>query len=275
MSSSIWSVGSLKKSILFDVLFVMDRANKIKSKKVVGFEYSLLKAETVKKYDALYKVAINQSDLLAAAFHISKYKEKGKHDTIIHTYLFEKALEMVSFIEMTKFLEKITVEELAYYIAAECLSTKEKIVTKEEIGEIVKQGDRKLIEVLYKTSLPDKIKMSIYMMIFSYDKFLITLINYMKKLHKYVQNLYIEYSDVYQNAKKRVTDFMNEKSKRTHLIQDIKEKINDEKQRKHVIVVSLIRLEYSRITHTKSTIDYNKGIFALQRIMQSDGFVIF
>jgi len=120
MGSAEWSVASKKKSVLFDVLFVMDRANRIKSKEILRFEYSLLKAETVEKYDAIYKVAKNESDLMAAAFHVSPKKISSKHD-IICEYLLDKAVDMVSFNEMVKFLEKTTVEEIAYYIAATCL----------------------------------------------------------------------------------------------------------------------------------------------------------
>lgn len=275
MSSAIWGVASKKKSILFDVLFVMDRANRIKEDEKSGHEYSLLKAETVKKYDAIYKTAINQSDLMAAAFYVSKYVEEGKHDTIIYTYLIDKALEMVSFNEMVKFLEKTTAEDVAYYIAAMCLSTKEKAVTREEVAEIVKQGDKSLIEALYHTVLPERIKMSVYLIVFNYDKFLSALISYMKKLHRYVNNLYTEYLAVYQHSKNNLIDFMNKKANRSCLLQDIKEKTNDEKQRKHIIVLSLIRLEYNRVNHAKSTIDYNKGLFALQRTMQCSDFTIF
>ncbi len=275
MSSAIWSVASKKKSILFDVLFVMDRANRIKEDEKLGHEYSLLKAETVKKYDIIYKIAINQSDLMAAAFYVSEYVEEGKHDTIIYTYLINKALEMVSFNEMVKFLEKTTKEEIAYYIASACLSVKDKDVTRDDVAEIVNKGDRSLIEVLYHAVLPEKIKMSVYMIVFNYDKFLAALISYMKKIHRYVNNLYTEYLEVYQHFKNDLIDFMNEKSNRPSLIQDIKEKMNDEKQRKHIIVLSLIRLEYGRIKQSRNIVYYKRGFFSLQRVIHSSDFTIF
>lgn len=275
MGSATWGIASKKKSILFDVLFVMDRANKVKSSKMAGFEYSLLKAETIKKYDAIYKIAINQSDLLAAAFYASKYVEEGKHDTIIYTYLFDKALEMVSFNEMVKFLEKSTAEDIAYYIAAACLSTKDKVVTRNEVAEIVKQGDRNLIEALYRTDLPEKIKMSVYLIVFNFDKFLAALIAYMKKIHKYIQNFYGEYADVYYGTKKQFLEFMSYNKEHMLMMDEPKSRMNDEKQRKKVMVLSLIRPEYSRIKHTKSILNYSKGIFALQRILHSNDFKIF
>lgn len=275
MGSAIWSVASKKKSILFDVLFVMDRANRIKSKEILRFEYSLLKAETVEKYDAIYKAAKNESDLMAAAFYVSRYVEAGKHDIIIYTYLINKALNMVSFNEMVKFLEKTTKEEIAYYIASACLSVKDKNITRDDVVEIVRQGDQNLIEELYKTDLPEKIKMSVYLIVFNYDKFLAALIAYMKKIHRYVQNLYDEYSDVYYNTKKYFLEFMSYNKEHMLIMDGPKSRMNDEKQRKKVLILSLIRLEYSRINHAKSTIDYNKGILALQRIIHSNEFTIF
>lgn len=275
MGSAIWSVASKKKSILFDVIFVMDRANRIKSKEILRFEYSLLKAETVEKYDAIYKVAKNESDLMAAAFYVSPKKTPSKHDTIICEYLFDKAVEMVSFNEMVKFLEKTTAEDVANYIASACLSAKDKNVARDDVAEIVKLGDRNLIEALYRTELPEKVKMSVYMIIFNYDKFLAALITYMKKIHRYVQNFYGEYADVYYNTKKYFLEFMSYNKENMLIMDEPKNRMNDEKQRKKVMVLSLIRPEYSWIKHAKSTVNYSKGILALQRILHSSEFSIF
>ena len=56
---------------------------------------------------------------------------------------------------------------------------------------------------------------------------------------------------------------------------EIKERIHDEKKRKHVIVLSLVRLEWGWIKHAKSSLYYIKGLFAIQRIINDDGFCIF
>jgi len=271
----LWRIASIKKSILFDVICVIDRANRIKSKKTVRFEYSLLKAETVKKYDTLYRAAKNQNELLAAAFYVPSQNLGDNHETSMCTYLIDKALDMVSFKEMIKFLEKSKAEDIAYYIAAMCLSTKEKQVSIKDVGEIVKQGDFKLIEELNKTTLSERVKMSAYMIVFNYKEFLLTLINHMKKTHDYICMLYLEYSHIYKRTKKVLFDFMHKKDKLSCLINEIKERVNDEKPRKHIIVISLIRLEYGRIKQSQCTIYYNRGIFLLQRIMHSSEFIIF
>lgn len=275
MSSSMWSVASIKKSILFDVLSVMDRANRITSSKIMRHEYSLLKADTVKKYDALYKVARNQSELMVAAFYVSKKNIRGKHDTIIVTYLLDKAMEMVSFNEMIKFLEKSTAEDIAYYIATMCLSTKDEEISREQIDEIVKQGDMKLIEVLNETTLPEKVKMSVYMIIFNYEEFLSMLIHYMKNIYNCVYNLYLEYSCIYKTAKKALIHFLRKNTESSFLIQDVKKKVNDEKQRKKVFILSLIRLEHGWINQNRNFLYYSKGIFAIQRIIHNSDFTVF
>lgn len=275
MSSSLWSIASIKKSILFDVILVMDRANRIKSHDILRFEYSLLKTETVKKYDILYKAAKNQNELLTAAFCISKKKIHGKHDTVIYSYLFDKALDMVSFNEMIKFLEKSKAEDVAYHIAAMCLSTKEKDVSKDEIVEIVKQGDMNLIEVLNQTTMPEKVKMSIYIMIFNYEEFLSMLIKYMKKLHTYISNLYLEYACIFKRTKKVLINFLKKNRENVFIMKEIPQKVNDEKQRTQLIVLSLVRLEYNRVKHADCTVYYNKGFFTLQRVIHNSEFTIF
>ena len=275
MSSSMWSVASIKKSILFDVLSVMDRANRFELSKIAYFEYSLLKEETIKKYDALYKAAKVKNELMCAAFYVSKRKISGRFDTIIYTFLIDKALEMVSFNEMLRFLEKSTVEDIAYYIAAMCLSTKDQEVSKEQVAEIVKQGDMKLIEVLNQTTLPEKVKMSIYLIIFNYKEFLSQLIDYMKKLYNHVYNLYLEYSHEYRRNKRILVNFINKNKRNVFMLKETKKRVDDEKTRKHVFVLSLIRLESGWIKHSKCVLYYNKGFFALQRIMHSNDFTVF
>lgn len=275
MSSSMWSVASIKKSILFDVLSVMDRANRVKTDKARSFEYSLLRAETVKKYDTVYKLAKNQSDLMTAAFYVFKNKIHGDFETVIYAYLVDKALNMVSFKEMISFLESSTVEEIGYYIAAICLSTKEKSVGKREVGEIVKQGDMKLIEILNETKLTEIVKMSVYLIIFNYSVFRLNLINYMKKIYNYICQLYLEYSYVYKYTKKILVNFMKINTEKAFIMQETKKRVNDEKKRKIVIILSIIRLEHSWVKHTNCTLYHNKGIFALQRIMHSNDFTVF
>ena len=97
----------------------------------------------------------------------------------------------------------------------------------------------------------------------------------MKKIHRYVQNLYGEYSDVYCNTKKYFLEFMSYNKEHMLIMDESKSRMNDEKQRKKVLILSLIRPEYSRIKHAKSTLNYSKGIFALQRIIHSNEFTIF
>ena len=64
MSSAVWSIATMKKSILFDVLGVIDMANKTSSSKQFAYDHSLLKEETVSKYKKIYKSAINQNEIL-------------------------------------------------------------------------------------------------------------------------------------------------------------------------------------------------------------------
>ena len=128
VSSSPWSIASVKKSILFDVLGVMDRANRIRTRRTLQFDYSLLKKETVEKYEELYKVARNRSEWFAAAFYVPKKKFHGARETVIYSYLIAKAFDWVSYNCLERWLKETGSEAIVYHIAAACLSNEEKVI---------------------------------------------------------------------------------------------------------------------------------------------------
>ena len=110
VSSSTWSIASVKKSILFDVLGVMDRANRIRTRRTLQFDYSLLKKETAEKYEKLYKEARNRSEWFAAAFYVPQKKFHGARETVIYSYLIAKAFDWVSYNCLEKWLKENTKE---------------------------------------------------------------------------------------------------------------------------------------------------------------------
>ena len=126
VSSSPWSIASVKKSILFDVLGVMDRANRIRTRRTLQFDYSLLKKETAEKYEELYKVARNRSEWFAAAFYVPRRKYSGERGTVIYSYLMAKAFDWVSYNCLERWLKETGSEAIVYHIAAACLSNEEK-----------------------------------------------------------------------------------------------------------------------------------------------------
>ena len=106
MSSAVWSIATMKKSILFDLLGVIDRANKIKSKKAVTYDYSLLKKETIQMYDKIYKEAIIYDDVLEASLYVPDKRPKEERFTVIYEYFIDLAFEMCSFEELLTYINQ-------------------------------------------------------------------------------------------------------------------------------------------------------------------------
>ena len=138
MSSAMLEIASVKKSILFDVLSVIDRANKATKRNTLSFEFSLLKEETVKRYDKIYRIARNHKEMLAAAFYIPPKKPQEYRVTVLYEYLFDKAFEMVSVHELLEYIKQENGKTLIYYIAEKCIS--DTSYTREDI-EKVYSGD--------------------------------------------------------------------------------------------------------------------------------------
>ena len=275
VSSSPWSIASVKKSILFDVLGVMDRANRIYTKRALQIDYSLLKKETVEKYEKIYKVARNRSEWFAAAFYVPKRKFFGERGTAIYSYLIEKAFDFVSYNCMEKWLKETGSETITYYIAAACLSNEERMISLEDVSQMAKGNGGKIIDALNKTDLPEKVRMSVYTIIYNHEAFLKKFLNYLKNVYEAVFDLYALFTDVCKYTRNALIKYLSENSEYSLMLWKIKDRFLDEKKRKHVIVLSLVRLECGWIKHAKSSLYYIKGLFAIQRIINDDGFCIF
>ena len=275
MSSAMLEIASAKKSILFDVLSVIDRANKATKRNTLSFEFSLLKEETVKRYDKLYRIARNHKEMLAAAFYIPPKKPPEERVTVLHDYLFDKAFEMVSVHELLEYIKQKNGETLVYYIAEKCIS--DTSYTREDIAKAVRESDFRIIDILNKTRLPEKVKMSVNMMLFQQKEFIEALIEYINYVHEYIRDVYVDYREVFDNFKSLLIERIKDKSKSSNLLTTMAMNriVTDGIERKQIIILSLIRLEYSWIKHDEKKIYHIRGLFFWQRILHSSSFTIF
>lgn len=275
VSSSPWSIASVKKSILFDVLGVMDKANRIQVRRTLQFDYSLLKKETIEKYEELYKVARNRSEWFAAAFYVPKRKYFGERGTVVYSYLIAKAFDWVSYNCLERWLKETGSEAIVYYIAAACLSNEEKAISPEDVSQMAKGTGGKIIDALNKTDLPEKVKMSVYTIVYNHEAFLKKFLNYLKSIYEAVFDLYTQYAHVYKNTNKALGEHLRHNSEYSLMLWTIKDRFCDGKKRKHIFIISLIRLECGSIKHMNCAIYYFIGVFAIQRIIHEKGFCIF
>ncbi len=277
MSSAVWSIATMKKSILFDVLGVIDRANKTKSKKAVSYDYSLLKKETIQMYDEIYREAIIYDDVLAAPLYVPEKRPKEERFTVLYEYFIDLAFEMCSFEELIKYIEKIDKSDIVCFIIAKCLSTVEKEVTRDDIVEVVNGRDTKLIDFLYTVPIVEKIKMSIYTMIYYYNDFIESLIQYLKKVYKKISDLYEELYCVFHDVESMLVERLQDKQQRYRLISLIgrRTKSDNAFTRRQIIVLSLVRLEYCWMKFETKYNFYLVGLFFVQRIIHDDEFELF
>ena len=271
----MWEIASAKKSILFDVLSVVDRANKATKRNTLSFEFSLLKEETVKRYDKLYRIARNHKEMLAAAFYIPPKKPQEERVTVLYEYLFDKAFEMVSVHELLEYIKQKNGETLIYYIAEKCIS--DTSYTREDIAKAVRESDFRIIEILNKSSMPEKVKMSVNMMLFQQKEFIDALIEYINYVHEYIRDIYVDYREVFDNFKSLLIERIKDKSKSSNLLTTmvLNRLVTDGIERKQIIILSLIRLEYSWIKHDEKKMYHIRGLFFWQRILHSSSFTIF
>ena len=277
MSSAVWSIATMKKSILFDVLAVIDRVNKAKNPKTILFDYSLLKQKTVERYNKIYIAAIDQSEDLAAILYVPVKKPKEERFTVIYEYFIDLAFDMCSFEELIRYINQADRNDFAYCIVAKCLSTPKREVTRDEIAELVNINDRKVIDFLFMFSIPEKVKMSIYTMIYYYDDFIESLIQYLKKVYKKISDLYEDLYCVFHDVESMLVERLQDKQQRYQLISLIGRRVKSEDDflRKQIIILSLVRLEYCWMKVETKYNFYLVGLFFVQRIIHDDEFELF
>ena len=267
----------MKKSILFDLLGVVDRANKIKSKKAVTYDYSLLKKETIQMYDKIYKEAIIYDDVLEASLYVPDKRPKEERFTVLYEYFIDLAFEMCSFEELLTYINQADRSDLAYCIAAKCLTTVDREVTRDDIAKLVNVNDRKVIDFLHTFSISDEIKMSIYTMIYYYEDFVKSLNSYLKSVYDKITDLYAELSSVFHNVESMLIERLKDKKQRYQLLSAIgkRTKSEDDFKLKQIIVLSLVRLEYCWMKFETKHNFYMIGLFFVQRIIHDDEFELF
>ena len=277
MSSAVWSIATMKKSILFDLLGVVDRANKIKSKKAVTYDYSLLKKETIQMYDKIYKEAIIYDDVLEASLYVPDKRPKEERFTVIYEYFIDLAFEMCSFEELLTYINQADRSDFAYCIIAKCLTTVDREVTRDDIAKLVNVNDRKVIDFLHTFSISDEIKMSIYTMIYYYEDFVKSLNSYLKSVYDKITDLYAELSSVFHNVESMMIERLKDKKQRYQLLSAIGKRTKSDNAfiRKQVIVLSLVRLEYCWMKFETKYNFYMIGLFFVQRIIHDDEFELF
>lgn len=125
---SSWSIASIKKSILFDVLNVIDKANREKDYERITFEYSLLKRDTFLRYNNLFELAKEFDDSIAAVLYIPENDKNINRLTILLTVFLDKAKEVNSFVDLIDSIETADEQEGAEPILRECLYSERKII---------------------------------------------------------------------------------------------------------------------------------------------------
>ena len=111
----------------------------------------------------------------------------------------------------------------------------------------------------------------------SVKEFIDALIEYINYVHEYIRDIYVDYREVFENFKLILIERFKDKSKSKNLLTTVvlNRLATDGIERKQIIILSLIRLEYSWIKHDEKKIYHIRGLLFWQRILHSSSFTIF
>ena len=109
------------------------------------------------------------------------------------------------------------------------------------------------------------------------EEFIDALIAYINYVHEYIRDIYVDYREVFENFKSILIERFKDKSKSKNLLTTVvlNRIVTDGIERKQIIILSLIRLEYCWTEYNEKKIYHIRGLFFWQRILHSSSFTIF
>lgn len=272
-----WSVASMKKSILFDVLNVVDGACRINSARDSWKEFSLLKKDTFDKYNRIFELARHYDDSIAAALYIPESESMDDDYTALFKGLvFNKAINFSSFDDLLTFIQNLDREVGSEYIMKHCLCMEHKIIPEDFIPIMIRSKDMLSISMLNDTNLPKLVKYSLTTLIFNYNEFLNKLISYLEKIYQEVVSIYFKYKEKYRYSSKLLKEYLKNNNAENLLLYDTQKLLlQNDMSRKYIVILSLLRLEYSLMTYDNNKALFIEGLFSIQRILHDINFKIF
>ena len=273
---SLWNIANEKKSILFDVLHVIDKASRDKIRNESETSYTLLNRDTVQLFDKLYKTAGDADEMISAALYIQCDEKNINRFTTIYSYFFDKAVDMPSFEHFVGWLETSDSVETASYIVKRCLTSTKNKIPMEFIPYMIKTESMDLISMLNETSLSNNVKYSIYTLIFNYSEFMNCFMEYINKVHEAVLCIYKVGISVYRSTARALREYLRDNNGMDLTKEGTKlEMKKSPDKKKCIIVLSLANLEYGKVINGIDSFIYIKGLIRVQREIHSEGFRIF
>lgn len=267
----------MKKSVMFDVLNVIDKANREKDYDRITFEYSLLKRDTFLRYNNLFELAREFDDSIAAVLYIPENDKNINRLTVLLTVFLDKAKESNSFMDLISSIETADKQEGAEPILRECLYSERKIIPEDLIPAMIQSRDLYVVKLLDDTALPRDVKYSLATLLLNYSEFVKTFVEYLTKIHDAVGALYDQYKDSYRYTSRTLKSYLETNHIEKLLPPSIQEHLLNAgvTSTKYVVVLLLIRLEYTRIVYEERSALHISGLFYIQRMIHNNHFKIF
>lgn len=274
---SSWSIASMKKSILFDVLNVIDKANREKDYERITFEYSLLKRDTFLRYNNLFELAREFDDSIAAVLYIPENDKNINRSTVLLNIYMNTAKEANSFVDLIAYIERADKLEGAEPIMREWFYAEQKIIQADLIPAMIQSRDMYVVKLLDELALPQEVKYSLATLLLNYSEFVKTLVAYLNKIHDAVGALYDQYKDSYRYTSRTLKNYLETNHVENLLVQSTQECLLEDKivRTKYVIVLSLIRLDYNMVICDGRNVLHISGLFYIQRMIHDKHFKIF
>lgn len=259
----------LERSILLDVLNVINKVNICKTDNIFEDSVALMEKETIDIYRNIYAAAMRCNDFIAAALYSVNGVGNIKY-AVIYKFLIGKVFEISSFESLIDWFKNNGYLDFILYVLKSCLDDNQ------DCDMYFLMSEQEIYNDLEKTDLPDTIKYSIVKMIKDHDKFLKCLIEYMEDVYKYVALLYAKGTVTYNKMLYAMQVFIGKNGIKDLLGEnDYCRLPEDKNKRKVMFIISLLLLDYRRTFQNEDGMIRILGYFDLQRQIHSKNFCIF
>lgn len=272
-----WNLASMRKSILIDVLNIIDRAHKPALRNVINDEISMLTPNAQRELDRIYNIVQSHDDILSALFYIPKSKRLVYIYTVAMRALSDMAVSLNSVEEFIEYIRSSGKHDVCEAILRNCVAAEYEDLTdsaEDIIQEQMYNISRNPVKYLDMTDLPVNVKFSLSSLLYDSDSFINSFASYIEKIHEAVTKLYAVHKKEFLYSYRLIKDYLTLGNALPLMMPEFRQRLGDT-DRKYIFVIELVCLNSSGIFYDDDKVVCIKGLHAIQKELHVDKFKLY
>ncbi len=258
-----WAIASIRRSILFDVLNVTDRAHKPYADSMLDEELSLLKPGSRSDIRSIYKNALIYDNALSPLFHIPDIVDNIYNYTVMMLVFRSRAFRLHSFDEFRSYIQSgdmdgIRTEILMYFIRPYIPEHAA------DIDSFIFETALDPVKYLNSMDISPDAKFGLSFMFTDFDMFRDMLVKYFTRIYDAVSALYDLHGEAYIYYYRILRDHLRSCEELPFIFEYTRAELGD-MRRKYIYVPEMVCFTHNRVYSEDETVICADGLYKIQK----------